>query len=1717
MSNGHGKHNYEATGLEKIYNSVLPYQQWAYRAARVWQDKDVDFWSAEGFKDMSVVPFLGYFDDDRHDVSSKEMVERLPDFLDLDPNDGTTQFWTSVITDPAMYLTRGVTAPFSAALKMNKAVRVPALSKVLMRNNIKAASLATKTAPTISNKQMLSHIDEAIALQTRVGAKKGVSRFGVGKTARKSRGLSHLHKARKLVQENIDKGIKNVPKFTEVEKRMELIMGIGLGVPFGSKKANLWSKTLKTDKEFWLTYAAAKATNPIVKGAGHVYAPLAAKFPQVGKALKAVARPPIAFKAAIETGGLPLQAGKGDLTMSQVDTILKHNSEVANTIFGHLNYGKRPLKISQIRNAFDSFVKNRRGADKSKRGFLKAVTGSSGPKGGEAMRERYEEVLRSFLDLGPKEVLPELSQKELRSLLTTETPLFRQRWKSANATLKGGLRNLEDTLAGKARKAASEDWFSKKTFDWTRATLGQMKTKFTVGGSSKVLVAANEAKVRNDNLFQNHLVEVGQQYVKLLARDAAKLGVDGRLLDRMMGRIAQGTIRKEEVGFIIGEMNKGGVSGEKLQSLGVSLLDVVNRIEDTVASHKLIGSAGSDNQLWTNIIEELSKRFAATGNRKSVAEAAGEFKGNKVYPGISEAESLAKQGATKQSIYRLPDNIEGFGGRFIAELSNDEIYGVLQTVSKGFKPDPLDNVILGKFYRAKGTHQVIRIQKMRESLGLNAISMFKLLEKVKKGSTPRRISYYDDMYGVGPGKGKVKAGRNLTEAEQLELVALGRGAIAPDQSALVDISKLTDNQKELFSVLNESLMARRAGFDRGPFKPEKVEKADVLNARVVDEVLDPELNEFGAALGKLALLGGELKRVAQQALKGKKVTVGPEFIRQMEEALEFSGQTFDDVVRSTLGKHGATETLDYMKKIQRDTLIKAVENGNATVGMPFAYLGRVFSRDSTRQITDILSGAPVTAYLRGIMPTQSGQFKRGYADITVEELNDIIHALDNNPPPMESAATEPLRRLRKIYTEEAGKTGINIDANKKFAEGAFFPTIHRYAQELANETDIHYSHQALDALNDTNQGVAGKIIGHVRDGKQHIFATRKSLDIKFGDDAGAVIEKSKTPISSQSTVLLIQDTKGNIQGVPMADAIDPTRKALLLDEGDDINSVFALRAARGNIRPGEHLATRINSKEELFDLANKNIVISEAPIVNGLLESLNGIHRNTNSNWMAYDSITYMMKKVQTVLRPAFSGLNLASVPNQLMAVGISFKNSTGGFADAMRMFTLDPKSWGKYERLNLHENEKLMGFIPRTGKAMNLDFLRDLNAVGLEKMLERGPDEFFKKYGDDLDLADWDFHMGDGTKLGATEMFEDWARGQMFTTFGREGLGVGRSVSYEMLRIWNSVMGDGLAHSGLVARTTKRVKDAKGLAGAALLPVKAVVHVGDKYVDAATKLAEATEVTARLTAYFGAIRQGFPSKEAVEIAKTAMVDYGKLAPFEKNVMKRIIPFYTFQRQFLPAAGAYYAAAPNRIAFHAKVANDMGLREQRGRLMFDFPEMFGKELSIDITRMMPLLEALKFVETATEIMDLVPRAVGMESKQSRREQMSQRTPMPFTAGSLPGAAMEALMAEDDERNEFKKLVDAFWMSRFIYDGSEDPLKEQTALMKGMSILLPVSERDRKAQRATINRKFEQLKNNINNRILRAKQSGDWDLRDRLENELEQLQELKIEKLEEQDD
>lgn len=69
-----------------------------------------------------------------------------------------------------------------------------------------------------------------------------------------------------------------------------------------------------------------------------------------------------------------------------------------------------------------------------------------------------------------------------------------------------------------------------------------------------------------------------------------------------------------------------------------------------------------------------------------------------------------------------------------------------------------------------------------------------------------------------------------------------------------------------------------------------------------------------------------------------------------------------------------------------------------------------------------------------------------------------------------------------------------------------------------------------------------------------------------------------------------------------------------------------------------------------------------------------------------------------------------------------------------------------------------------------------------------------------------------------------------------------------------------------------------------------------------------------RLATYIGARREGLNAREAADRMARHHFDYGDLSPFERNVMRRLLPFYTFTSRNIPLQSKALLQRPGKFA-----------------------------------------------------------------------------------------------------------------------------------------------------------------------------------------------------------
>lgn len=144
------------------------------------------------------------------------------------------------------------------------------------------------------------------------------------------------------------------------------------------------------------------------------------------------------------------------------------------------------------------------------------------------------------------------------------------------------------------------------------------------------------------------------------------------------------------------------------------------------------------------------------------------------------------------------------------------------------------------------------------------------------------------------------------------------------------------------------------------------------------------------------------------------------------------------------------------------------------------------------------------------------------------------------------------------------------------------------------------------------------------------------------------------------------------------------------------------------------------------------------------------------------------------------------------------------------------------------------------------------------------------------------------------------------------------RYVTYRELR--EMAEEAGLLHVGL-GRDVQEMAGV-GLSGAVKDPFEAMM--GGRFMRGALAVGETRENLGRLTYFIERLARGeHPSVAAFEVKKR-LFDYGDLSPFEKQVMRRIFPFYSWARHNIPFQLGYLFRRPGYGATFQKLREETG-------------------------------------------------------------------------------------------------------------------------------------------------------------------------------------------------
>lgn len=89
-----------------------------------------------------------------------------------------------------------------------------------------------------------------------------------------------------------------------------------------------------------------------------------------------------------------------------------------------------------------------------------------------------------------------------------------------------------------------------------------------------------------------------------------------------------------------------------------------------------------------------------------------------------------------------------------------------------------------------------------------------------------------------------------------------------------------------------------------------------------------------------------------------------------------------------------------------------------------------------------------------------------------------------------------------------------------------------------------------------------------------------------------------------------------------------------------------------------------------------------------------------------------------------------------------------------------------------------------------------------------------------------------------------------------------------------------------------------------------------------------AIENNARLAHYLDKVGKGFSQEDAAKSVKKFLFDYSDLSEFEKNIMKRMFPFYTFTRKNLPLQFEQAIKNPQKFLGLEKIRKGLSRKEE---------------------------------------------------------------------------------------------------------------------------------------------------------------------------------------------
>ena len=655
-----------------------------------------------------------------------------------------------------------------------------------------------------------------------------------------------------------------------------------------------------------------------------------------------------------------------------------------------------------------------------------------------------------------------------------------------------------------------------------------------------------------------------------------------------------------------------------------------------------------------------------------------------------------------------------------------------------------------------------------------------------------------------------------------------------------------------------------------------------------------------------------LLEAQQLVLRAKKSGKGVDPVRYadlMDEAQAELRHMTDAISKEVFGES------EHWAKIRgyHDEAIKtAHETGGLGFGSPLTYLPRSKVGAAGRAVKSALGKALFSALPQDLRA--SNLFARtDLRPLTIQQLNEFLdHKYIKALP--EGVQADIVKRLNKA--------GIDTTEGVKLVKEDF---IDLTMTRIGTDMDRRLHSNMVDNLFADKETAfrhglrGGKITGKFKVQNGEVLMPKESKGvIKYGE---IIQHKDQRAVPEIEEWLTIEHPDG-------------TQGLLNVSEQSLTGEVFNLRSGGGATSLGDAftLTAWNNSAQKSSTVVDGfkeggYVVAGDAATLNWLRSATAPQPEQMRGFLEAYDKVNWFVKRFQTVLRPGHIVMNRLSGFGQSMAAGASPQSIVMAELDIQRMFGRFKKGESEHMNKLMQLSRANMGV---TGRLEN-------NFLGHKFMLAIGEMSLGKSASEVADS------VGDMGRI----LLEDGDAGllDVIELAVKEGLISGQFVKQEL-----KLGGESLTE-------LRRAADKTGFF---------------KKMEDLTDIASGSETAARLQTLIALTYDGMDPMTAITRAKGAHVDYSDLTKFERTVVKRAIPYYTFARRFTPWAierlkadgpGAPIQAAVKLMKSDA--AGEMIFQDEYGQTQVRMPF----ETKLKLPRVLPQLEALSTVLGVAQMMD----------------------------------------------------------------------------------------------------------------------------------------------------